>query len=210
MPRPMHSALVRRDRVVPASMIMAVLTFVGFTVGERRSSSPGVTDVIAPGGLIRVEVADTATRRARGLSHRDSLKTGGFLLEWPTLGRHPIWMDGMRFGLDLVWLDQSGRVLALLTDRPPCVQQPCPLYEPAGTDRSVKVLELPSGGAARYRITTSAQLHINPATMILGRHTSTPITVRPCARAPKARASSCVAMTGSIRVSSRHKSAVAR
>lgn len=154
----MHSALVRRDRVVPASMIMVVLTFIGFTLGERQSSSPGVTDVIAPGGLIRVEVADTATRRARGLSHRDSLKTGGLLLEWPTLGRHPIWMDGMRFGLDLVWLDESGRVLAVLTDRPPCVQQPCPLYEPPGTDRSVKVLELSHGDATRYAITTGARI----------------------------------------------------
>src|SRR5438132_9239140 len=97
MPRPMHDAVLRRrHRIVPAITIVAVLTFIAWTVVEQ-SSSPRIITIIAPGGSILVEVADTAAGRAIGLSHREKVHTGGLLLEWLTAGRHPIWMDRMRF-----------------------------------------------------------------------------------------------------------------
>jgi hypothetical protein len=43
------------------------------------------------------------------VSHRDDLPGDGMLLQWNGPGRHPIWMAGMRFPLDLIWLEQDGR-----------------------------------------------------------------------------------------------------
>ena len=75
-------------------------------------------------------------------------------------GRHPIWMKEMRFALDLVWLDFDGRVIAVLENVPPCSADPCPLYEPSGSDRSVAVLELPANAAARHGLAVGASVTI--------------------------------------------------
>jgi uncharacterized membrane protein (UPF0127 family) len=135
------------------SIVVAVLTFTLWALVEQRQSSARFIELVMPTGVIRVEVADAAKTRAKGLSNRDTVKADGMLLEWSAAGRHAIWMDQMRFALDLVWLDQKGRVLAVLADVAPCVQQPCPVYEPPGTAGSVAVLELPAGHATRYGLT---------------------------------------------------------
>jgi uncharacterized membrane protein (UPF0127 family) len=105
-----------------------------------------------------VEFANTPTTRAAGLSNRDAVTGDGLLLHWDAPGRHPIWMAEMRFALDLVWLDERDTVLALLDSVPPCSQQPCPLYEPPGTDAATAVLELPAGDAKRRGIAVGAVL----------------------------------------------------
>jgi uncharacterized membrane protein (UPF0127 family) len=112
-----------------------------------------------PGGTIVVELADTPATRFTALSNRGGL-TGvdGLLLTWDAPGRHPIWMAEMRFALDLVWLDRDGSVLAVLDDVPPCLAEPCPLYEPDGTDRSVALREVPAGAAASHRLTIGASV----------------------------------------------------
>jgi uncharacterized membrane protein (UPF0127 family) len=107
-------------------------------------------ELVAPRGRLRVEVANTPATRARGLSGRERLELNGLLLEWPAASRHPIWMAGMRFSLDLVWLDAYGAVLAVAPRVPPCARSPCQLYEPAGTERSVAVLELLAGDADNH------------------------------------------------------------
>jgi uncharacterized membrane protein (UPF0127 family) len=67
-------------------------------------------------------------------------------------------MADMRFALDLVWIDDRDTVLAVLNSVPPCSQQPCPLFEPPGTDAATAVLELPAGDAERRGIAVGAVL----------------------------------------------------
>lgn len=114
-----------------------------------------VERVSLPSGVIRVEVAATEDRRARGLSNRETMRDP-LLLDWNAAGRHPIWMKDMRFALDLVWINGTGQVLAVLANVPPCVQEPCRLHEPPGTERSHAVLELRAGDAAKYGLTAGA------------------------------------------------------
>ena len=114
-----------------------------------------IDEVSLPNGVVRVEVADTAYERAKGLSGRRTIQHG-LLLDWNASGRHPIWMSDMHVALDLVWIDGAGRVLAVLSNVPPCVQEPCRLYEPPGTEQSHAVLELNAGDAAKYGLTVGA------------------------------------------------------
>jgi len=110
-----------------------------------------------PGGTIAVEIAETPAARSAGLSNRRSLSgVDGLLLKWDAPGRHPIWMAGMRFSLDLIWIDSDGHIVAVLTNVPPCRTDPCPLYEPAGAERSIAVLEIPAGAAASHGIAAGA------------------------------------------------------
>lgn len=144
-------------RAVVAGILTAAVIMSVIWISVERRRLPTVR-LESPNGPLVVEVATTPAARAAGLSMRPRLDVDGLLLEWETAGRHPIWMMAMRFPLDLVWLDDRGQVIATLHSVPPCAGEPCALYEPAGTDRSVAVLELPTGGAARYGLIVGASV----------------------------------------------------
>jgi uncharacterized membrane protein (UPF0127 family) len=138
-----------------AAVALALLAAGIWTAVDRRELRSMKLET--PHGTIAVEVADTPAARSAGLSNRESLGgVDGLLLKWDAPGRHPIWMAEMRFPLDLVWLDRDGRVVGVLTNVPPCRANPCSLYEPDGTDRTVAVLEMPAGGAASRRLAVGA------------------------------------------------------
>lgn len=114
-----------------------------------------------PGGPIVVEIAATLASRSAGLSNREALdRIDGMLLKWNAPGRHPIWMKGMRFPLDLIWIGADGRILAILENVPVCAADPCSLYEPSGTERAVAVLELPAETASHRRLSIGGSLRI--------------------------------------------------
>lgn len=146
----------RAQIVIPASITAAVL--VNLAVQHRSSTTAFITVVTPSGAKLQVEVARTPESRARGLAERDAPSGDGLLLEWPDAGPHPVWMAGMRFALDLVWLDDQHHVVAVLENVPPCEVQPCPLLFPPGDPRSLAVLELPAGGASRLGITVGSAL----------------------------------------------------
>ncbi|MBX5440807.1 MAG: DUF192 domain-containing protein [Solirubrobacteraceae bacterium] len=62
-----------------------------------------------PGGLV-VHAATTARARRRGLARLDALPPGAGLHLSPCRSVHTA---GMRFALDLVWLDGDGRVVRI-------------------------------------------------------------------------------------------------
>ncbi len=147
-----------RKFLLPIVFSTVAAAAIVWIVAERSARRP-LAKLEAPGGsVLLVEVASTPAARAMGLSNRSSLDVDGLLLQWPARGRHPIWMSEMLFALDIAWLGEDGRVLAVATAAPPCPQKPCPRYEPPHTAQSVAVLELPAGGAARHQIRIGAIL----------------------------------------------------
>lgn len=146
----------RARRPLIAAGILAPLIAAAVWMRDGRDRLPTVA-LETPTGPVRVELADTPSARTKGLAGRDTLtEVDGLLLKWESPDRHPIWMKGMRFPLDLVWLDAGGRVVAVLTKVPPCGAEPCPLYEPDGSERSVAVLEMRAGGASVHRLASGA------------------------------------------------------
>ena len=64
------------------------------------------------GKTFNVEIADTNKTRALGLSGRESLPHNqGMLFVFDQDGGHPIWMKGMRFELDIIWINRFGKVV---------------------------------------------------------------------------------------------------
>jgi uncharacterized membrane protein (UPF0127 family) len=52
------------------------------------------------------EVADTSELRERGLGYRDELQNGtGMLFVYDSPSERSFWMKGMRFCLDIVWIE---------------------------------------------------------------------------------------------------------
>ncbi|MFQ5802007.1 MAG: DUF192 domain-containing protein [Candidatus Methylomirabilales bacterium] len=109
---------------------------------------------------VTVEVARTEAEKVRGLSGRQALPAGRgmlFVYEGPT--RPVIWMRGMRFPLDILWI-RDGRVVDLVRGAEP----PAPGEEPqvfAPRQEAQYVLEVSAGFVERYGIVLDEPVRIH-------------------------------------------------
>jgi len=80
--------------------------------GEYDRTTVGITDESGDHlGTVDVRVADTATKRAIGLSRTDALGPDeGMLFVHEAEGRHRYVMRDMAFGLDIVFVDANGTI----------------------------------------------------------------------------------------------------
>ncbi|NML52926.1 DUF192 domain-containing protein [Streptomyces sp. R302] len=100
----------------------------------------------APGGpVVRLEIAASYRARRRGLLGRDGI-TGAMLLT-PANSVHTL---GMRFPIDVAYLDRRLRVLAVVTMRPGRLGLPRP--------RARHVLEAEAGAMAGWGVRPGARL----------------------------------------------------
>jgi uncharacterized protein len=139
-------------------IVAAVAVFVSWQLYDRLAE--GVVAIKTPRGTLRVHTARTPEARGRGLSNRDAPDFDGLLLQWDDPGAHPIWMAEMRFPLDLLWLDASGHVLAIIPHAPACTPAPCPQYLPGATGAASAVLEVRAGQATHHGIAVGTRLEI--------------------------------------------------
>jgi uncharacterized membrane protein (UPF0127 family) len=130
-------------------------------MGSRPSQAAKATSLpkatLPNGSVIKLELAITQEELANGLMFRPSLPAdrGMFLLF--EAERYPsIWMRNTLISLDLIYLDNSGMVVGLMSDVPPCAADPCPTY-PA-TEPSRAVLELVAGSIASHGLKVGDKL----------------------------------------------------
>ncbi len=68
-----------------------------------------------------VEAADSFVKKAVGLSGREKLGRGkGMLFTFSRSGRHGFWMHGMKFSIDIIWLDEDMRIVHIWRNAEPC------------------------------------------------------------------------------------------
>ncbi len=100
---------------------------------------------------VTVEVARTEAEKVRGLSGRDRLAPDrGMLFVYEAPVRPLIWMRGMRFPLDILWI-RDGRVVDLVRG----AKAPAPGEAPqefAPREDAEYVLEVPAGFVDRHGI----------------------------------------------------------
>lgn len=154
----------KRTRSIPA--VLVVSGTLALVMSDSDTAAPRCAVLRAPSGQsLRVELARDPATRARGLSDRAALETDGLLLEWPDAGRHPVWMAGMQFSLDLIWLDDADRVTGVVAHVPLCQGPPCPLVEPASAKSTRSVLEVVAGRASDLKLVPGAALSRVEATV---------------------------------------------
>lgn len=99
------------------------------------------------GHKFQVEVADTQSKRNKGLSGRQSLpQDQGMLFIFDHADKYPFWMKGLNFPLDFIWISGDKVVDILPNISPPSPGQPdesLTIYQPrVEVD---KVLEINGG-----------------------------------------------------------------
>jgi uncharacterized membrane protein (UPF0127 family) len=92
-----------------------------------------------------------------GLMFRPSLpEDQGMLFVFEELDFHGIWMKNCKFPIDILWLDEEGRVVHLAESVPPCRADPCPVYQPLR--KAAYVVELNAGQARREKVVLGSRL----------------------------------------------------
>lgn len=132
-----------------AVRLIAMLALAALALGACGSSSAGSggsVTVQVGSAEVDAEIADNEAERERGLAGRDELPGGrGMLFVYPGSAVRTYWMKGVRFPLDIIWIDR-GRVTGVEADVP-VPRGELPLY--SSRTPADRVLEVPAGWAAR-------------------------------------------------------------
>ncbi|MDO8489971.1 MAG: DUF192 domain-containing protein [bacterium] len=100
------------------------------------------SEIRIKGVSYRVDVMNTDETREQGLSGRESLPDGtGMLFVFDQPDRYGFWMKDMKFAIDMLWLDEQGKVVFSVPNAQPSS------YPAVFTPPSVSayVVELPAG-----------------------------------------------------------------
>lgn len=97
----------------------------------------------------QIEIADSPTSRIRGLSYRDDLladKAMLFVFDEP--GYYGIWMLGMKFPIDIIFIDQDMKIVDVFRDIKPDTYPAS--FKPS--QKALYVLEMNSGESKELKI----------------------------------------------------------
>jgi len=100
----------------------------------------------------KVELADTAALRERGLMFRENLPTGeGMLFVYPSPRPVSFWMRNTLIPLDMVFIDSVGVIRHIHPNAKPLDEAPIPGAAPWDSDPNrLLVLEIAGGETARF------------------------------------------------------------
>lgn len=151
-PRKIKSAPKSLRIAVGAVLIVSLIVAGFWTYISADKQSTGRLDAILtisdetrePIDTYKLETVSTVADAARGLSGRSGLDAGtGMLFSFPQLAERCMWMNDMRFSIDIIWLDTDKRVTSIAPDLSPesFLQPYCA--------QAQYVVELPAGSAAK-------------------------------------------------------------
>lgn len=105
------------------------------------------TAVLPSGHEYLLEVAADDASRARGYMGREVVgPREGMIFVYFESGRWSFWMRNCKVALDMIWLDESFRVVHIAENRTPCPEEgPCPTWSPLVPARYI--LEFAAGTA---------------------------------------------------------------
>jgi uncharacterized membrane protein (UPF0127 family) len=140
---------LRRTTLLAAVMASAAATL---------PATPAVVPLKLPSGtVLSTEVMVEDNDRAMGLMFRPSLaKDRAMLFVFDVADFHGIWMKNCKFPIDIVWLDESRKVVHVAESVPPCRKDPCPVYQPM--QRAAFVVEMNAAQAKREKVVKGATL----------------------------------------------------
>lgn len=122
------------------------------SAGSPRPAPRWAVAVLPAGAEFSLEVASDPESRARGYMGRSSVGPHeGMLFVFETDDRYGFWMKNCLVPLDMVWLDETLRVVDIARSQRPCpAEGECPERVPSAPARYV--LEFAAGTADAQRL----------------------------------------------------------
>ncbi|MBM4123231.1 MAG: DUF192 domain-containing protein [Nitrospira sp.] len=121
---------LKRSRIY-VLIALALLLVVGSWIMTNQKDSETIIVTFPSGKQLETEVADTPEKLLFGLAFREGLPPdSGMLYIFETSDLHRVRTKAFKFPVDMIWADESRRVVYLVEGAEPCPQDPCPLYGP--------------------------------------------------------------------------------
>ena len=139
--------------------VLIVITAVSLVFLAKKKPNYEIARIGINGKIFEAEIADTALKRAKGLSGRKTLEENkAMLFIFARSSRYSFWMVGMNLPLDIVWI--SGNKIVDISKNVP---SPKIGESPAARSPSMavdKVLEVPAGSAEKFNIKIGDEVKI--------------------------------------------------
>ncbi len=144
-----------RRTVWLAIFLMILITLVAIIKSLELSKTTEFSqNVVAPKGNIAVAIADDAEEREKGLMYKDGLDVNSgmlFIFEKDLAGC--FWMKNTKIPLDIIWLDESKKVIFIREHANPYDETSI-----CADKTATYVLEVNAGQAKEYGIVLGAEL----------------------------------------------------
>lgn len=156
----MQNKETKKTKLVPKSLLwigtLVVFTLLTLTLGLLYNSKK-YNSVTINNNQFQLEKVSQQKDLEKGLSGKNSLAPqSGMLFDFGKLGNWKIWMKDMKFPIDILWLDDQGRIVYIK-------QNALPESYPEIFSTSIKsryVIELSQGSVSSIGIDTSTQVYI--------------------------------------------------
>lgn len=120
-------------------------------IASNVTSTYKQANITVNGFELIADVAETTKQRSKGLAVKDTLsESEGMLFVFPSPSDYQFWMYGMKFPIDIIWLDTNRTVVHIERELEPCDPESCPLYKP--DSEALYVLETVAGFADKHGV----------------------------------------------------------
>ena len=143
-------------KVVPIENIVSAINLDEIV---HTNSSYKLANVTINGFNLLTDVPTTEDQFQKGLGIKDHLKENqGMLFIFGQPAKYAFWMHGMKFPIDIIWVDNKNNVVHVERNLSPCtIDLACPSYSP--DKDSMYVLETTSNFSERHNVTIGT--HVN-------------------------------------------------
>lgn len=127
-------------------ILMILYYFINISIHDKNTTSK----VCIEKKCFTVEIARTSAEQQQGLMNREAMESNqGMIFIFPQADIHNFWMKNTLIPLDMIRVDDTFKVVRVLTAQP-CTQDPCKVYKPEALAKYV--IEINAWIAAKYGI----------------------------------------------------------
>ena len=134
-------------------VLLSSIAYIEIESVQAQQQEQNKTALVSLGGVnVTASLSTTPDSQSKGLSIKDSLNENeGMLFIFESPQKYSFWMKDMKFPIDIIWINQTGKIVHIEKNLPPCVfWLPCPSYAP--NDDSMYVLEVISNFTNKFDI----------------------------------------------------------
>jgi len=142
-------------------LIVGIVLFLVLIMNFPKEDSADITNSVCVGETcFEVEIVDSLETRTQGLMFREQMdKDRGMWFVFEESKIYPFWMKNTLIPLDMIWVDEDLKVVAIIESAVPCEANPCRHYNPE--TEALYVLEINGGLASEYELRVGDIVSVN-------------------------------------------------
>src|ERR687885_1317650 len=153
--------------LIPMIVIAAIVGAIGLSLfplkGKNKSLEFARGKIGIDSDLINVEIAKSSAEKQRWLMFRQEKipLNSAMILVYDKPDLYSMWLLNIEYNLDLIWVDESGQIVYVVKDAPPCKNTLDPSSCTYKNTKAAKyVIAATSGFINRHKITMESKMTV--------------------------------------------------